>query len=337
MADGLAIPVPPVWGKDNNPHQWWSINDYEILCAVYRQEVELFLKSFSPYLVKGEKGADPTTPQKSKTQFPSISEIPAPKKLRRVSFPQPPPISSITSSSRLGAMVETTSPTPKGGAREKVPLAQPWNASVKDSEDPFKTPDASEEEISTYRRPKGPSKPPSDSSESDESESDNKPPKIPLRSSKRPPSNPIKSKEEGTTKVYHFDMKLKPETVPTWDGNENTLARWVEKVGQLADTSPDIFRELGKIVPRRFTNSAETWYYSIPPRSRKPMEQDWGTLKTAIADYWMNHSWLEDQKFRAHNVRYREAGHSCETPSKYVIRKMDLIRLVYDYIDSEII
>ena len=32
------------------------------------------------------------------------------------------------------------------------------------------------------------------------------------------------------------------------------------------------------------------------------MEQDWGTLKTAIADYWMNHSWLEDQKFCANNA-----------------------------------
>jgi len=48
-------------GKDNNPHQWWNINDYEILCAAYRQEVELFLKSFSPYLLKGEKIAEPTT------------------------------------------------------------------------------------------------------------------------------------------------------------------------------------------------------------------------------------------------------------------------------------
>ena len=129
-------------------------------------------------------------------------------------------------------------------------------------------------------------------------------------------------------------MKLKPEMVPTWDGNKNTLARWVEKVRQLAETSPDIFRELGKIVPRRFTNSAETWYYSIPPRSCKPMEQDWGTLKAAIADYWMNHSWLEDQKFRANNARYREVGHSRETPSEYVIRKMDLIRLVHARLTS---
>lgn len=35
--------------------------------------------------------------------------------------------------------------------------------------------------------------------------------------------------------------------------------------------------------------------------------------------------------------RYRETGHPCETPSEYVIQKMDLICLVYDYTDSEII
>ena len=142
--------------------------------------MELFLKSFSPYLLKAEKEADPTTPQKSKTQFPSISEIPAPKKLRKVSFPQAPPISSITSSSRLGAMVEATSPTPKEGAREQNPPQKPWSTPIKDSEDPFNTPDVSEEEISTYRRPRGPSKPPSNSSKSNESGGDNKPPKIPL-------------------------------------------------------------------------------------------------------------------------------------------------------------
>jgi hypothetical protein len=67
------------------------------------------------------------------------------------------------------------------------------------------------------------------------------------------------------------------------------------------------------------------------------MEQDWGTLKTTIMDYWMNHSWLKDQKFRANNVRYQEVGHTHETPHEYVIRKMDLIHLVYDYMDSEII
>jgi hypothetical protein len=59
--------------------------------------------------------------------------------------------------------------------------------------------------------------------------------------------NPIKMKEEATIKAY----RLKPETVPTSDRNENTFTRWVKKVRQLANTSPDIFQGLGKFVPRR--------------------------------------------------------------------------------------
>jgi hypothetical protein len=123
----------------------------------------------------------------------------------------------------------------------------------------------------------------------------------PPQSSKRPTAILAKPKEDPTPKSYHFDMKLELEMVLTWDGNENTLTRWIEKVRQLANTSPDIFKELGKVV-QRFANSAETWYYSIPPKDQQLMEQDWGILKTAIADYWMNHSWLKDQKFCTDNA-----------------------------------
>jgi hypothetical protein len=35
LADRLVIPVLPIFGKDNNPQQWWSINDYEILLATF--------------------------------------------------------------------------------------------------------------------------------------------------------------------------------------------------------------------------------------------------------------------------------------------------------------
>ena len=40
-------------------------------------------------------------------------------------------------------------------------------------------------------------------------------PKLPPQSYKRPPTVPTKSKEDANPKTYHFDMKLKPETVPT--------------------------------------------------------------------------------------------------------------------------
>ena len=62
LIDGLSIPISPVWGKYNDPRQWWSLNDYEIICAAYRHETEIFLRTLSPYLPKGELEPDPTTP-----------------------------------------------------------------------------------------------------------------------------------------------------------------------------------------------------------------------------------------------------------------------------------
>jgi hypothetical protein len=95
--------------------------------------------------------------------------------------------------------------------------------------------------------------------------------------------------------------------------------------------------ELGKIVPWRFTQSAETWYYSIPDAERSRIEVNWITLKKAISDYWMNHHWLEKQKIRANKVRFRESGHPKESPSEYIIHEMELLSLVYSYSDTETI
>ena len=222
-------------------------------------------------------------------------------------------------------MLETMlSEGPEKTNKERYPPCQGWKHLKEKGKNPFADSNSSREEISTVLRSKKLVDPPSDGSDLDDSKG-GKPPKHPPQSSKGPSAIPLKSKEKVSIKTYHFDIKLKLETVPTWDGNENTLAQWIEKVRQLAATLPDMFKELEKIVSQRFTDSAEVWYCSISPKDHQPMEQYWGTLKSTIANYWMNHSWLEEQKFQVNNTCYREAGHTCETPSEYVIRKMDLI------------
>ena len=117
--------------------------------------------------------------------------------------------------------------------------------------------------ISAVLRSKGPHNLPNPSWDLEGNE-EKGPPKPPPKSSKRLIAPPIKPKTELEAKSYHFNLKLKTDMVPLWDGDENTLARWIAKVGWLADTSLDIFKELGKVVSRRFTKSAKTWYFSIP-------------------------------------------------------------------------
>ena len=60
-------------------------------------------------------------------------------------------------------------------------------------------------------------------------------------------------------------------------------------------------------------------------------------LKKAISEYWMNHHWLEKRKLRANKARFREPGHQCESPSQYIIHKMELLSFVYSYTDTETI
>lgn len=60
-------------------------------------------------------------------------------------------------------------------------------------------------------------------------------------------------------------------------------------------------------------------------------------MKEAIAGYWMNYYWFQKQKIRATRTQYREPGHTREMPSEYVIRKLDLVSLVYSYNDQETI
>ncbi|KZP13025.1 hypothetical protein FIBSPDRAFT_706274, partial [Athelia psychrophila] len=123
--------------------------------------------------------------------------------------------------------------------------------------------------------------------------------------------------------------------VPSWDGNDDTLTRWINRVNALAILSDDVQEELGSIVPRRFTGNAEIWYYSINQDVRTQYERSWITLREAITGYYMNDQWLERQRIRATSARFRDATSPRELPTEYVLRKLNLIDMVYNYTQTE--
>lgn len=185
---------------------------------------------------------------------------------------KPPPIAMISSSARIGdLMQESASITPGIDPRSNTIYGprEPWYPSDKDS-NPFQNKSSGDRNSKGGQRPTNkqaaipPGGPPSDDSDSEDDSTDSewnrhsKPRKeAPLIN---PPSNPGLNSSRGP----HFDMKLKPESVPQWDGDVHTLAQWVSKINRLSEASQAVHQELGAIVPRRLTKTAETWYYSIP-------------------------------------------------------------------------
>src|SRR5882762_3372838 len=98
--------------------------------------------------------------------------------------------------------------------------------------------------------------PSSDGSNSSSKSEPNQSPKILPKSNKRPLSK--SNLTEPATKSYHFNLKVKLETVPQWDRNTDILARWLNKINRLTEGSSDIHWELRKIFLQMFTSSAKT-------------------------------------------------------------------------------
>jgi len=63
VAEGLAVPKPPLWEKVNDLTEWWSANNFKILSACYQHKVEIFLKIVVPYFPKAQELDDDGFPE----------------------------------------------------------------------------------------------------------------------------------------------------------------------------------------------------------------------------------------------------------------------------------
>ncbi|EUC61404.1 retrotransposon gag protein, partial [Rhizoctonia solani AG-3 Rhs1AP] len=196
------------------------------------------------------------------------------------------------------------------------------------------------DQVAQYNANGLPGDPYGDSSSSDDE--GGKPPKGPPS---LPPSQPDKSHQTNTSTANsrqaqafrgpappHFDTKLKiSDTVPTWDGNKDTLADWVTTVNELAEWSDYTYVQLGELVPLRLEGDAKEWWYSHDASWRLPKTRNWDTLKDAILTQFMNRTWMEKQTNKAQLRSYRDSLHPHETPSQYIRDKKKLLQRTHEY------
>lgn len=132
----------------------------------------------------------------------------------------------------------------------------------------------------------------------------------------------------------HFDIKMKPELIEEWDGNEDLLVDWIESVNVLAQRSPVAYEQLGQLVPMRLKGRARNWWTSLTRSQRTQASTNWGSLKKEIARYFMTRRWLDRGRIKAQQCKFRDSSAPNESPSEYFIRKYKLLLTTEDYDDS---
>ena len=115
------------------------------------------------------------------------------------------------------------------------------------------------------------------------------------------------------------------------------MALWILRVNLVAKKSQTLRKQLGTIVPQRLKGQAERWYYTLRDSERNYYEQDLENLRIVIGEYYVNCTWVEKTRKIASQTKYRDYGHSKESPSDYLIRKRELLEFVYQHNESNLI
>ncbi|KII96103.1 hypothetical protein PLICRDRAFT_97177, partial [Plicaturopsis crispa FD-325 SS-3] len=316
---GEMIPALPSWGRNGNTFEVLDDNDFEIYGICYREDVEELIG----YLYAYHTFCNPIDPyaelvpvrariEKVEVENETLVEKPAVESVsnRDASTIFHPALSTITESpssySSSNRMQEMFSDSRRPSASLPPPPPPPPTNPQASAVHPIP--------------PSGPpDDDPDDSDDNGRGPSRNPRQNLPAGRTPRPVNPPSFDRQP---MGVHLDKKLKFDTIPEWNGDPNSLGRWMIKVNALSTISDSVYTDLGTLVPRRLTGSAETWYYSQSSDRRAEIESDWGTLKRAIGIYWMNRAWLDKQKLRAVRSTYQDSEASTESPSQYMIREI---------------
>ncbi|KAJ7868168.1 hypothetical protein B0H13DRAFT_2351597 [Mycena leptocephala] len=133
----------------------------------------------------------------------------------------------------------------------------------------------------------------------------------------------------------YFDLRLKDSDVPKWN-NPDSLLRWIQRCNLIAEDGPKAWQQLGKIVPRVLTGTAQDWYFSLPLDYQRDIREHWETMRQALADFFLSSKWLDKTRTKALRAVYRQIGHGKEKPTEYFIRKRELLNSVYSFEDSAV-
>jgi hypothetical protein len=291
------FPELPVWGDENHStREVYQANDYEILGVSFRCEMESYMNyvAHCHELFSSSKEAV-KPPQKEEEEQPSSVKT-LRQKMEEALRNSPP---RYRSKDRENPFLATSQDNSKGSHLKPLKLVEKLGHGL---------PPNLEKGKEEHRSTSGlfaPVKERIGSTRFQEAISSPTPLKrsVPLKPADFEPESPIATNSTShpfslSTKEAHFDIKLKPDIVPKWNGGDTTLLSWLVKVNSIADRSETVRKQLGQIIPFRLKGEADTYWCSLPKTVQEFAMESWDNIRETLLGHFMNSNWIIKQRAR---------------------------------------
>jgi hypothetical protein len=123
------------------------------------------------------------------------------------------------------------------------------------------------------------------------------------------------------TGIFGTNCKLHFNLIPEWDRHGKTVIAYLCKISELVRLSPQMVTDLGAITPLKFTGQAEMWWTTQSVTVRNYISQSWTLLFEAIETHFLNDQWLQDQRSKFEEMKFRQHRHEEEMPMDFLQRR----------------
>lgn len=123
------------------------------------------------------------------------------------------------------------------------------------------------------------------------------------------------------------------EAVPVWDGNGLTALQWFASVQEFAGAGGYIPYQLGYYLWSRLEEGSaiRSWFQTLTPDWKAWMRRYYLNFLAGIEGLYLGDTWRQDRHSEYSVQTFRQAGHSRETPSKFIQRRLLYIRMLFPH------
>ncbi|KZV85691.1 hypothetical protein EXIGLDRAFT_803223 [Exidia glandulosa HHB12029] len=146
-----------------------------------------------------------------------------------------------------------------------------------------------------------------------------------------PPPPPPFFAGEADRNAPCMDNRLKPDSLPSWNGDERSVLEYFGKLRRWAELSREVSQQVGQWAYLKLEGSAAIWWENLTSDAKDVLRADSTNFITGIRHGYLTESWARRRIEDYNHMAFREQGHARETPVEYLRRRALLCAALFDY------
>jgi hypothetical protein len=128
--------------------------------------------------------------------------------------------------------------------------------------------------------------------------------------------------------VPTIEPKLKPDSLPEWDGDPDTAIDYFWDVGQVAILQGWLPQALGFWLPSRLKKGSaiQLWFVTLPTQRQASMRSHYLVYLQVIKDLYLGNKWQLRMNIQFENQAFRQPGFEHESPQQFLGRRIKAVR-----------